>query len=96
MEEIRDILRRIVERSPELRDRLILSEVSSSWREVVGDKLARLSKPVHFSAGVLTISLFDARFKKEFSDFSSIIISRLNERLGKALISEVKVIVKGE
>jgi len=58
MEEIRDILRRIVERSPELRDRLILSEVSSSWREVV--------------------------------------ISRLNERLGKALISEVKVIVKGE
>lgn len=92
MKEIKDVLRKIARRSPKLKDTFILAEICSQWHKSVGEKIRRLSKPAHFSSGVLTVHYYDPRWEKHLRDLSPKIISRLNDRLGGKFVSRINFV----
>lgn len=64
------------------------------WDEVVGEKLASVSKAEDIKNGVLFVSAKDPIWGQEIFNFKGLIMQKLNARLGEDIVKDIKVKVK--
>ena len=70
--------------------RLSESEAVLVWPEVVGAEIAVRAAAVSIEAGLLTVRVSDAAWRNELSYLKPDLIRKLNTRLGKTVVSDIK------
>lgn len=60
------------------------------WPEVVGERIAKVTKPVNIQNGVLLVKVKSAVWRMELTLMKQQIIDRLNESLGKPVVKDIK------
>lgn len=73
-----------------LRERLGDYEIWQVWDEVVGPPVARVTKPRSFARGRLTVLVASAAWHHTLHHQSAGIVERLNNRLGRTLVKELR------
>lgn len=72
-----------------LAERLREAEIWRLWPEVVGDAVSARATPVRIIKGVLTIAVSSGPWKQELNFLKSMMIEKLNERLGAQVVKEI-------
>ena len=72
-----------------LADRLREAEIWRLWPEIVGETVAARATPVRIIKGVLTIAVSSGPWKQELNFLKSMMIDKLNERLGSQVVKEI-------
>ena len=67
-------------------------EVINVWEEVVGDKVSQNTSPEKVESGTLYIKTSNPTWRQELVFKKSDIIKKLNNKLGKNTIKEIKFI----
>ncbi len=76
-----------------LRDKLNKYQFVLHWAEIVGEDIAKRSKPEYIKNKTLVVRAQDSTWSQELSFHKKVIINRLNKFLGEDLISDVLFIV---
>jgi predicted nucleic acid-binding Zn ribbon protein len=88
-ERVGDVLARLLETTGLSRrhdERLQLE----SWTEIVGERVARFSRPVDLSNGVLTLEADNAVWRQELTLLLPLIAKRFNEIHGEGSVREIR------
>lgn len=83
------VLRRLLASSPlggRLEERRLLEE----WPRIVGDRVARFSRPVDLADGVLTLEADNAVWRQELTLMAPLILQRYNEICGEGSVREIR------
>lgn len=75
-----------------LREKLDVQELADDWNEVAGDMVARHTKDLALSRGRLVITVDSAPLRQELSYLKEDLIARINERLGREVVREVRLL----
>jgi len=59
------------------------------WAEIVGQEIAKRSRPEYIKGSTLVVKVTDSAWSQELSFHKKVIISRLNKFLGKDEIADV-------
>ena len=62
----------------------------SEWPQAVGETIARRTRAVSFHAGVLNVEVEGAAWRHELSVLKRDLIRRLNQRLGGAVVRDLR------
>ena len=65
------------------------------WREAVGESIARASTPVALEGGTLVVSVVSPEWAKELERQAGEIVGRLQQRLGKDVVTSLRATVAG-
>jgi hypothetical protein len=63
-----------------------------AWPQAVGPRIAGSTTPSMFSRGVLTVRAHTASWQQELTYLKSELVTRLNDALGRKVVTEIKVI----
>ncbi len=77
-----------------LQDHVILAKLQSGWQKIVGELLAVHSMPDRIFRNILFIRADHPIYSNELSFMKRIILSKLNEEYGSAVIKDVRVEIK--
>lgn len=92
MESIKKILRPALE-SVELGSLADFAGISSGWDEIVGEKLAKVTRPGRVSGDTLYLEVLDPAFMEPVMYARGQILGRINNRLQKGRLESVKVVL---
>jgi predicted nucleic acid-binding Zn ribbon protein len=85
-----DVVGRIMKRAG-IEDRLNHEEVAADWEAIVGEFLAKYSRPVSLRRGVLQVAVIQASVRYDLERrLKRDILLRLQERYGKQKVRDVK------
>lgn len=65
-------------------------QLLESWTEIVGERVARFSRPVDLSDGVLTLEADNAVWRQELTLLLPLIAKRFNELHGEGSVREIR------
>jgi predicted nucleic acid-binding Zn ribbon protein len=65
------------------------------WREAVGEAIARSSTPVALVDGTLVVSVTSAEWARELEHQAPEIVRRLQQHLGKGVVTALRATVAG-
>jgi len=65
--------------------------VLREWEDVVGPKIAKVTRPSSFRNGTLTVGVRGAVWKSEIDYLKDGIVAALNERLGRSFIANLRL-----
>jgi predicted nucleic acid-binding Zn ribbon protein len=65
------------------------------WREAVGESIARSSRPVALEHGTLVVQASTSEWAKELERQAAEIVARLQQRLGKGVVTSLRATVAG-
>jgi predicted nucleic acid-binding Zn ribbon protein len=88
-ERVGEVLARLLE-STGLGRRRDERRLLDSWPEVVGERVARFSRPVDLSDGVLTLEADNAVWRQELTLLLPLIAKRFNELHGEGSVREIR------
>ena len=88
-ERVGDVLARLLENTG-LSRRHDERQQLESWTEIVGERVARFSRPVDLSDGVLTIEADNAVWRQELTLLLPLIAKRFNELHGEGSVREIR------
>jgi predicted nucleic acid-binding Zn ribbon protein len=71
-----------------------LAEVQRAWSAAAGDEVARACAPVSERDGVVTVACGSAVWAQELALLSEVVCERLNEQLGRPLVTGLRVNAK--
>jgi len=71
------------------------SRAISSWKEIVGERIARNTHPYKIQKGILFVSTFSSVWSQELSLMSQEIKERINSFLGEDVIKEMRFYPRG-
>lgn len=77
-------------RDLEIADRLADYEIWNVWDEVVGEQVARVTKPIAFAKGKLTVQVVSAAWHHALRQESAKIAEKLNNRIGRRSVREIR------
>ena len=77
--------------SYELGDKYDGVSVVNSWEQIVGTVIARKTKKVFISKGVLYLTVDSAPLKNELQYHKLVIIEKVNTFAGRDLIKDIKI-----
>ena len=88
-ERVGEVLARLLETTGlgRRRDERLLLE---SWTVIVGERVARFSRPVDLSDGVLTLEADNAVWRQELTLLLPLIAKRFNELHGEGSVREIR------
>ncbi|ADL06802.1 DUF721 domain-containing protein [Thermosediminibacter oceani] len=89
MEKIKNILLKILKKT-DLERRLREAMVFVHYEEMVGEKIARVSKPVFFRGDTLFIGVESPIWAHQLLFFKSDIINRINSRFSPPLVKDIR------
>ncbi|WP_148866516.1 DUF721 domain-containing protein [Thermosediminibacter litoriperuensis] len=89
MEKIRNILLKTLKKT-ELERRLRQAMVFVHYEEMVGEKIARISKPVFFRGDTLFIGVASPIWAHQLLFFKSDIINKINSRFSPPLVKDIR------
>ncbi len=62
------------------------------WPEIGGPQIARITKPIRFTDGILTVAVNSAAARQELFLLREQYIARLNQAVGAAVVREIRFI----
>ena len=62
------------------------------WPEIVGSQIARITKPIQFTDGILTVAVNSAAARQELFLLRAQYIARLNQAVGDDVVREIRFI----
>ncbi|MCK4600106.1 DUF721 domain-containing protein [Candidatus Bipolaricaulota bacterium] len=62
------------------------------WEDVVGERIARLTRAERFTAGTLVVNVTSSTVAQELSFFKERYIERINELLGEGILREIRFV----
>lgn len=65
-------------------------EVITSWEELVGEQIARVTKPERIERGILVVSVDSAPWRTELSMRRLEIVEHINHAVGRRVIKEIR------
>ncbi len=60
------------------------------WDSVVGKEIAKQTEPTKITRGILFVKVKDSVWRNELQYFKNEIIEKLNKRIGKKVIEDIK------
>jgi predicted nucleic acid-binding Zn ribbon protein len=69
---------------------LELTRLFSLWDDVVGEALAKNARPAGFKGKILLVNVVSSVWIQELQYYREDMIRKLNEALGKELVSDIK------
>lgn len=60
------------------------------WDKVVGKEIADRTEPFSISKGVLFVKVADTAWRNELQYFKNEIIQKLNKKIGKKIVTDIK------
>jgi hypothetical protein len=72
-------------------ERLAQFRVMREWGAVVGERIDKVSRPVSFRNGTLTVAVRGAVWKTEIDYLKGEIVDTINHRLGKSVLTGVRL-----
>ena len=72
-----------------LKDPLLGANPFGNWADIVGDVVAKYSKPVKYDRGKLTVYVFDSVWKHHLMLSKEELISRINNISGRSVIKDI-------
>lgn len=85
-----DLLKEFMKRIPH-RTKLQRGMVLHIWPEIVGEKIASVSKNLHFEGNRLVVEVNNASWRHEIHMNRFSIVKRLNEKVGSKVVQEIVV-----
>lgn len=85
-----DLLKEFMKRIPH-RTKLQRGMVLHIWPEIVGEKIASVSKNLHFEGNRLVLEVDNASWRHEIHMNRFSIVKRLNEKVGSKVVQEIVV-----
>ena len=73
-----------------IKKKLREQEVFSLWDNAVGDRIAKVAKPMRMVKGTLFISVSSGTWRNELSMRKQEIVNRLNEVLAEEIVTDIK------
>lgn len=73
-----------------------LAAVQGSWREAVGEAIAREARPVAERDGVVTVACRSAVWAQELDLMGSEVVERLNQALAGARVRRLRCVATGD
>ena len=73
--------------------RTLLGAAQTSWREAVGERIAREAQPVREREGVLTIACSAATWSQELDLLQNDLLERLNRELEPRRVEKLRFVV---
>jgi predicted nucleic acid-binding Zn ribbon protein len=73
-----------------IRKKLREQEVFALWADVVGERIAKVAKPMRIVQGTLVVSVKTGPWRNELTMRRREIVDRLNESLGEELVRDIK------
>lgn len=64
------------------------------WKEIVGDSLQAHTRPLRIENGKMVVAVDDSLWKQEVALLQSEIIGKLNERMGRDVVSDLRLVVR--
>ena len=71
-------------------DREPLLKVLAAWDSAVGERIAKVARPVRFSRGVVTVSVESPVWSQQLAMMAPSIVSALNADIGKDTVRELR------
>ena len=65
-------------------------EALLKWDEIVGEKLAKYTKPLSYKEGVLTIGVVSSLFMRELNAMKPQILKRVQEKVGESPVHDLR------
>jgi len=65
-------------------------EALLKWEEIVGEKLAKYTKPLSYKEGVLTIGVVSSMFMRELNAMKPQILKRVQEKVGESPVHDLR------
>ncbi len=88
-EPVNDVLERVLN-SLNLGLKVKQYRILDVWKSVVGDAIARLTKPQHIRAMVLWVAVTNSTWMQQLEFMKRQIVERLNEHIGEKVISDIR------
>ncbi|MBU1055608.1 MAG: DUF721 domain-containing protein [Proteobacteria bacterium] len=66
------------------------ANISSIWKNIVGEAVCKNTRPAGFKGQILLVYVSSSVWMQELQYYKEDIISRLNNEIGKELISDIK------
>lgn len=71
-------------------DREPLLGVLAAWDAAVGERIAKVARPVRFARGVVTVSVESPVWSQQLAMMAPSIVSALNAEMGKDMVRELR------
>lgn len=81
MKRIKEVIPHLLAFGGRSKKELVQSLLNSLWKEIVGDKLSRISQPTSLEDGCLTIELYDADWLRILREMEVLIRKKINNYL---------------
>ena len=85
-----ELLKEFMKRIPH-RTKLQRGMVLHVWPEIVGDKIAAVTKNLHFEGNRLVLEVNNSAWRHEIHMKRFSIVKRLNEKVGSKVVQEIVV-----
>lgn len=92
MEEIAQILPRVLRRQPLRNREPVLEVLVPLWPRVAGKLIARFSQPVTYHQGILTVAVSSSPWATELREMKEEIRGQINHFLGAPLVKKLRVV----
>ncbi len=92
MESIGKIVPQIIS-TPSWPQRLKAAKILSRWSEIVGENLAKFTKPRGFSRGALILEVKDSSWMHQLKFEEGHLLKRLNQEAGEPLFSSLRLVL---
>ncbi len=66
-----------------------LAQLQNSWLEIVGERISRVSRPVKFSDGILTLRISSSAWRQELHSQTLVIIGEINQKLPNVKVKNI-------
>ncbi|MFL6467676.1 MAG: DUF721 domain-containing protein [Pyrinomonadaceae bacterium] len=67
--------------------------VFAMWPRVAGEHLRERSRPVRFDDSTLYVAVADAAWKREFKEYASEIVFKLNRSLASSIVERIEIMI---
>jgi len=72
-----------------LNDKLLKTQIEQVWEQIVGKDLAKHTGRIDIDKSTLKIEITSSALRHELSFSKTVILERLNEALGKKVLTEI-------
>lgn len=87
---LQDLLKEYLDKHPD-QEKVKRGKVLSSWDEVVGPQIAKVSENVHFERDQLVVEVSHSAWRHELHMNRELIVRKLNERAGAKVVKSLIV-----
>lgn len=88
--ELKDLIKKFIEASPKIAKPLQEYRATELWDSVVDERISRHAKPLRIKNGILTVTTSSSVWAQELRYVKEEILKKLNEKVGKNVVRDIR------